>query len=222
VAVRFQEPFALYRSYLWAPGIAVAVASALDRIPPRLLVALLVPALALLAWQAQDRLRSFSSGLAVWEDAAAKLPQEPVPGGYRPLYELGREYLYAGRLNDAVDVVGRCIRLYPRLFECAFARAAIQVEMQEYEKALPSVLYAIGLRPRDGATRHHLGFILENLGCKKEALPQYRLAVEFGFGGAAYRLQAAETPGKGLLLPIRPTRQADCKALLARYPIPAK
>lgn len=222
VAVRFQEPFVLYRSYLWAPGIAVAVASGLDRFPRRLLVALLVPALALLAWQSQDRLRSFSSGLAVWEDAAAKLPQEAVPGGYRPLYELGREYLYAGRLNDAVDVVERCIRLYPRLFECAFARASIQIEMQEYEKALPSIMYAIALRPRDGATRHHLGFILENLGCKKEALPQYRLAVEFGFGGAAYRLQAAESPGKGLLPPVKPKRQADCKALLARYPIPTK
>jgi len=218
--VRFQEPFVLYRSYLWAPGIIVAVASGLDRLPPRVLVAFMVPALALLSWQAQDRLRSFSSGLAVWEDAAAKLPQEPVPGGYRPLYELGREYLYAGRLNDAVDVVERCIRLYPRLFECAFARVAIQMEMKDYEKALPSIMYAIGLRPRDGASRHHLGFILENLGCKREALPQYRLAVEFGFGGAEYRLQAAETPGKGLLLPVRPARQVDCKALLARYPIP--
>ena len=219
-AVRFQEPFVLYRSYLWAPGVIVAVAAGLDRLPPRLLVAVLVPALALLSWQAHDRLRSFSSGLALWEDAAAKLPMEPVPGGYRPLYELGREYFYAGRLNDAVDVVGRCIRLYPGLFECAFARAAIQIEMKEYEKALPSIVYALGLRPRNGVTRHHLGLILENLGCRKEALTQYRLAVEFGFTGAEFRLQAAETPGKGLIAPVRPVSQADCKALLARYPIP--
>ena len=32
--------------------------------------------------------------------------------------------------------------------------------------------------------------------------------------------RAAETPGKGLIAPVRPVRQADCKALLARYPIP--
>ncbi len=220
MAVRFQEPFVLYRSYLWAPGILVAVAAGLDRLPPRLLVALVVPALALLSWQAHDRLRTFSSGLAIWEDAAAKLPAEAVPGGYRPLYELGREYLYAGRPVDAVDVTERCIRLYPRLFDCAFARAAIQIEMKQYEKALPSIISAIALRPGDGAPRHHLGYVLENLGCRRESLAQYRIAVQLGFLPAEYRLQRAETPGKGLLAPIELPRQVDCKELLAKNPIP--
>ena len=219
-AVRFQEPFVLYRSYLWAPGLVVAVAAGLDRLPPRLLVALVVPALALLSWQAHDRLRTFSSGLAIWEDAVAKLPAEAVPGGYRPLYELGREYLYAGRPGDAVDVTERCIRLYPRLFDCAFARAAIQIEMKQYEKALPSIISAIALRPGDGASRHHLGYVLENLGCRKESLAQYRVAVRLGFLPAESRLQRVETPGKGLLAPIELPRQVDCKDLLAKNPIP--
>jgi protein O-mannosyl-transferase len=220
-AVRFQEPFVLYRSYLWAPGIVVALGALLDRVPPRLLVALLVPALAFLSWQAHDRLRTFSSGLAIWEDAAAKLPAEPVPGGYRPLYELGREYLYAGRPMDAINVTERCSRLYPRIFDCAFARAAVQIEMRQYEKALPSILYAIALRPRDGASRHHLGLILENLGCRDEARAQYRLAISLNFRGAEHRLQQDETPGKGLLAPVDlPRRQIDCKELLARNPIP--
>jgi tetratricopeptide (TPR) repeat protein len=219
-AVRFQEPFVLYRSYLWAPGIVVGVGVAMDKLPQRLLIVLLIPALALLGWQANDRLRSFSSGLAVWEDAAAKLPAEPVPGGYRPLYELGREYLYAGKSADAVDVTERCIRLYPRLFECAFARAAIQIEVKQYEKALPSINYALGLRPRDGAARHHVGWILDNLGCRKEALVQYRLSLKFGFGPAEHRLQHAESPGKGLMAPVKLPPQADCSGLLARNPIP--
>lgn len=219
-AVRFQEPFVLYRSYLWAPGLAVAVAACLERLPPRLLAVLLVPVLALLSWQAYDRLQSFSSGLAAWEDAAAKLPVEAVPGGYRPLYELGREYLYAERPVDAVDVTERCIRLYPRLFDCAFARAAIQIETKQYEKALPSIIYAIHLRPRDGLTRHHLGLVLENLGCREEAKAQYRSAVSLGYRGAEFRLQRAENPGKGLLAPIDLPRQVDCTELLARNPLP--
>jgi len=218
--VRFQEPFVLYRSYLWAPGLAVAVSAALDRLPSRLLLGLLVPALALLFWQANDRLQTFSSGLAIWEDAAAKLPVEAVPGGYRPLYELGREYLYAGRPADAVEVTERCIRLYPRLFDCAFARAAIQIEMRQYESALPSINYAIRLRPRHGAARHHLGLVLENLGCRRESLAQYRLAIELGYEPARYRLQRAESPGQGLLAPVDLPAQVDCSALLARNPIP--
>jgi tetratricopeptide (TPR) repeat protein len=219
-AVRFQEPFVLYRSYFWAPGLVVVVAAGLDRLPPRLLVALLVPALVLLFWQSRDRLQSFSSGLAIWEDAAAKLPAEAVPGGYRPLYELGREYFYAGRSPDAVDVTERCLRLYPRIFDCAFARAAIQIEMKQYEKALPSITYAIALRPRDGSARHHLGLVLENLGCREEAKAQYRVAISLHFREAEHRLQRAETPGKGLLAPTELPRQVDCKDLLAKNPIP--
>ena len=219
-AVRFQEPFVLYRSYLWAPGIAVAVAAGVDRVALRFLAVPLVAALALLSWQAHDRLQTFSSGLAIWEDAAAKLPGGAVPGGYRPLYEVGREYLYAGRPKDAVEVTERCIRQYPRLFDCAFARAAIQIEMRQYEKALPSIIYAIALRPRDGSARHHLGLVLENLGCRQESIAQYRLAIALHYREAEHRVLRAEAPGKGLLPPIELPQQVDCKDLLAKNPIP--
>src|SRR6185503_10601104 len=103
---------------------------------------------------------------------------------------------------------------------CAFARAAIQIEMQEFEKALASINYTIALRPRDGASWHHLGYILENLGCRKEGLAQYRLALRLGFTPAEYRLQQAENPGQGLLAPARLPPQADCSDLLRRNPIP--
>jgi tetratricopeptide (TPR) repeat protein len=220
-AVRFQEPFVLYRSYLWAPGIAVAVAAAADRLPPRLLLALLVPALALLSWQAHDRLRTFSSGLAVWEDAAGKLPAESVPGGYRTLYEVGREYLYAGRTMESLTVVERCIRQYPRVFDCAFARAAVQIEMKEYAQALPSMLYAMSLRPGDAASRMYLGYALENLGCRNEAVAQYRVSLAMGFRGAQHHLDRIESPGKGLLAPTaNMPEQVDCTDLLKRNPIP--
>ena len=219
-AVRLQEPFVLYRSYLWAPGLGVMVAAVLDRLPFRLLAVSLLPVLSVLSWQAHDRLRSFSSGLAIWEDAAEKLPSGPVPGGYRPLYELGREYLYAGRTADAMEANERCLRLYPRIFDCAFARAAIQIELKQYKNALPSILHAIALRPRDGASRHHLGLILENLGCREEAKGQYRAAISLHFPGAQYRLMRIETPGKGLLGPADLPKQVDCTDLLARNPIP--
>jgi protein O-mannosyl-transferase len=220
-AVRFQEPFVLYRSYLWAPGLIVAVSAALDRLSPRVVVAVLVPALLLLGWQARDRLQTFSSGLAVWEDAASKLPAEPAPGGYRTLYEVGREYLYAGRHLESLAVVERCIRQYPRVFDCAFARAAVQIEMKQYEQALSSMLYAISLRPGDAVSRMYLGFALENLGCRKEAVAQYRASLAMGFKGATHRLDRIESPGKGLLPPTgNMPEQVDCTALLRRNPIP--
>ena len=219
-AVRFQEPFVLYRSYLWAPGLAVAVASAFDRLSPRVLVALLAPALLFLVWQARDRLETFSSGLALWEDAAAKLPTVPVPGGYRTLYELGREYMYAGRPKEASDVVDRCLRDYPRVLDCAFARAAVQIQTEQYERALKSMLYVLTLRPDHAVAYHHLGYVLENLGCRKEALAQYRISLKLGYLGARYRIDSIENPGKGLLAAKKMPAEVDCSDLLRRYPIP--
>jgi tetratricopeptide (TPR) repeat protein len=134
---------------------------------------------------------------------------------------VGREYFYAGRLPDAVDVTERCIRQYPRIFDCAFARAAIQIEMKQYEKALPSIIYAISLRPRDGSARHHLGWVLENLGCRKEAMTQYRVAIGLHFREAEHRIERLENPGKGLLAPGKaPPPEVDCKDLLAKNPVP--
>ncbi|HYT46882.1 MAG TPA: tetratricopeptide repeat protein [Burkholderiales bacterium] len=215
--IRFQEPFVLYRSYLWAPGLAIAVAAALECLQPRVMLALLMPALAVLSWQANDRLQTFSSGLAVWEDAAAKLPPGAIPGGHRPLYEAGREYLYAGRVQDALQATERCMKLYPTTYDCFLARGALHIHLGQNETALPYVMKAIALRPGDGVARHHLGLILENLGCLDEAKAHYRDAVERHFPGAQHRLDRIESPGKGLLPPRQaPPPRGDCSKLLVR------
>ena len=198
--VRFADPFVLYRSYLWAPGLAIAVAAVLTRTWLQIAV---LAALPLLALQAHDRLQSFSSGLALWQDAADKLPAQPVPGGSRTLYQLGREYFYRGESDKAIAVADRCIAQYPKTYDCYFARAAIHVELEQYEKALPFIARAAELRPESGSARHLLGFALESLGREDEAKMHYRAALKLGFHGAAHRLKRLEDPGSGLLPPTR-------------------
>ncbi len=198
--VRFADPFVLYRSYLWAPGLAIALAAVLSR--TWLQVALLA-ALPLLAVQAHGRLQTFSSGLALWQDAVEKLPAQPVPGGSRTLYQLGREYFYGGQADKAIAAADRCIAQYPRTYDCYFARAAIHVELEQYETALPFIARAAELRPESGSARHLQGFALESLGRTEEAKAHYRAALKLGFHGAAQRLKRLEEPGSGLLPPTR-------------------
>jgi len=199
--VRFQEPFVLYRSYLWAPGLAIAAAALLACLPVRAAAAACAGALLLLGWQAHDRLGSLSSGLAMWEDAAAKLPSTPVPGAPRTLYQLGREYLNNGQPERAVAVVERCLRAYPRAFQCTLARAAIHVRLGEYEAAIPYLRRAMALRPDQGVAAHHLGLALQQLGCRDQARAQYEAAYKLGFVGAMHRIKALDAPGEGLLPP---------------------
>jgi tetratricopeptide (TPR) repeat protein len=213
--VRFQEPFVLYRSYLWAPGLAIAASALLARVPMKAAAAAGACALLVLSVQAHERLRSFSSGIAIWEDAAAKLPATPVPGAPRTLYQLGREYMNSGQAERAVAVIERCLREYPQAFHCPFARAAIHMRLGEYEAALPHLRRAMALRPEEGVTAHHLGLALQHLGCREEALAQYEAAYKLGFSGAAYRIKAIDAPGEGLLPPagdVPPAASFRCPA----------
>jgi len=199
LVVRFQEPFVLYRSYFWAPGLAVIIGCVFHSAHGRMWTIVSIIALGSCAWQAHDRLRTFSSGLAVWEDAAKKLPASGVPGGYRTLYEVGREYLYAGRPGDALAATDKCMSLYPKTYDCYFGRAATHVELGEYEAALPYIASSIRLKPEYGLLHRVLGFALENLGCRDQARTEYRTAIRLGDKGAQHRLDAMDSPGKGLL-----------------------
>ena len=217
--VRFQEPFVLYRSYLWAPGIMVLLACGLARLPGRVVAAAALLVLPLLFYQAHGRLTTFSSNLALWEDAAAKLPRQAVPGGSRTLYNLGREYLYRERGGEAIAVIERCLAEYPATYDCHMARASIHLHLEEYRQALPHLNRAIGLRPKSGTARHHLGVALENLGCVEEAKVQYRVASRLGFKGADHRLSRLESPGSGLLSPVKPKPRTEaCDELVPGVP----
>ncbi len=197
--IRFQEPFVLYRSYLWAPGIAMLLAALAGRLAPRAAALALLAAAPLLWLQSYDRLSTFSSGIALWEDAAAKLPAEPVPGGWRTLHSLGREYLYAGMPDKAVATAERCLAQYPGTYHCTMARAGIHAYLEEYEQAIPLIRRAMVIRPAEGWATAQLGFAMEQLGCREQARRHYQLAFEQGFIGAKYRLESLDSPGKGLL-----------------------
>jgi tetratricopeptide (TPR) repeat protein len=187
----------------------VLLACGLARAPGRATIALALLVLPLIFYQAHQRLRTFSSTLALWEDAVAKLPRQAVPGGSRTLYNLGREYLYRDRADQAIAVAERCLAEYPETYDCHMARASIHLHLGEYRQALPHLARAIFLRPESGTARHHLGVALENLGCVDEARAQYRLAANLRFLGAVHRLSRLDSPGSGLLPPVKPKPRTD-------------
>ena len=198
---RFQEPFVLYRSYLWAPGLLLALAAALSAVPRRAALAAFIFVIPVLLFQAHDRLVTFSSSLRLWEDAVAKLPEKPVPWGSRTLYNLGREYLYDGRPERAIEVTEQCMARYPNTFHCYFARGAIHLQLEEFERARPFFERALELQPKDAVTYHHLGVVLENLGRLPEAKALYRRSSALGFKGGDHQLSRLEHPGSGLVPP---------------------
>jgi hypothetical protein len=196
-AVRFQEPFVLYRSYLWGPGYVCLAVTALAYLPRRGVLVAGLLACAALAYGAHDRLVTFSQPVLLWEDAVAKLPDRPVPWGSRTFYQAGREYLYADRPEKAISVTERCAALYPKAVHCIYARGAIHLHLEQYELARQYMLRAIELDPKRGIMHHRLGLALEGLGRIDEAKDAFRRSSELGYGGGRIELERLETPGSG-------------------------
>lgn len=191
-AVRFQEPFVLYRSYLWGPGAACIAVAALTRLPRRVAMVAGLLACALLAHAAHDRLVTFSHPLRLWQDAEAKLPGQPVPWGSRVLYQVGREYLYDGQPDKALAVAERCASQYPATVHCVYMRGAIHLHQQQFELALRHFQRALELQPGAAYLHHRLGLALEGLERLDEARAAYGRAVELGHGGARLELRRLE------------------------------
>ncbi len=105
--VWIQDPFVLYRSYLWAiavPGVIYLIAS---RISQRALLSVALLVVIVFLWQTTDRIASLRTELTVWSDAVAKLPPEVVTGKSRAYLNRGQAFQIAGQ--DA-----RALRDYQR------------------------------------------------------------------------------------------------------------
>ncbi len=90
-----QDPFVLYRGYLWAIGIPGLVFFLFHGVSGRLLWVMGVGLAVLFAWQALDRVDSFASRERVWSDAIAKLPDDPR--------SVGRWFAYLNRGDFYLD-----------------------------------------------------------------------------------------------------------------------
>lgn len=88
-----QDPFVLYRSYLWAIGVPGIVFILVHGPSPRVLMAIGLVAGCLLAWQAMERVISMSSPERVYTDAIEKLPDDPrAVGRWFPYLNRGNAY----------------------------------------------------------------------------------------------------------------------------------
>jgi len=94
--VWLQDPFVLYRSYLWAIGLPGLIAVTLSGRPPRVLIAAAGGVALALGALTLDRLATFRSDFALWDDAVEKtslFSQANAVGHGRPFLNRGTHYL---------------------------------------------------------------------------------------------------------------------------------
>jgi tetratricopeptide (TPR) repeat protein len=162
--VRFQEPVVLYRSYLWGPGFLLAAAGLVNLLPARWAVVLGLIAVLTLGPIAWGRLATFSNELALWEEAAAKLPQPTASGAIRIHYNRGIYRQRAGRIQGALEDFDWVIQQDPSQFYGYWARSLVYLSQENWLDAIADLEAVIRLNPDFGDAYFQLALILKRMG----------------------------------------------------------
>ena len=187
-SIRFQEPYVLYRSYLWSIGYCSLFAALLSLLPVRLATALTVLVILLLFYQASGRLASMSSARALWEDAGSKLEKTEVAGASRILFNRGGERFKAGDMPGAMSDINQAIYLGPVNGDYRIARAVALLKQGQPYRALADVEVAQLLLPGNSNVLFTRYRVLNALGRTAEAEESLASAARLGHYGAKYEL----------------------------------
>ena len=171
-----QDPFVLYRSYLWAIGVPGIVFVALHGTPPRVLLPIALVIGALMVWQASDRVGSLSTPVTAWTDAIRKLPDNPQSvGRFVPYLNRGAAYTEANQFGQALKDYQRASTLGD-MGNGAFSAGSLLALSGQH----PLALSAFAEAEKQGYNAYNLpfqrGLSLLALGRNDEAYRQFQAA----------------------------------------------
>ncbi|MBI4195971.1 MAG: tetratricopeptide repeat protein [Betaproteobacteria bacterium] len=146
--VRIQEPFVLYRSYLWMSGLPAILPALLSRFPARWSV--VAPGMLCIALilSMQNRLDTFSSAAELWDDVVRKNTALDAPFVERGYHNLGFAYLQSGRLSEALKDFDKAIEINVRDADAYMGRGTLLSRAGNHDKGLKDLDRAIEIDPR--------------------------------------------------------------------------
>ncbi len=146
--VRFQEPFVLYRSYLWMALLFAILPAVLWRVSPRWRHAIVAVACVGLVAAALDRLGTFSSDLRLWDDVVRKNGDSQAHLVERGYVNRGMARFDLGQREAALGDFERAIALNGRYPDAWLGRASVHLSAGRPEQALADLDRALALDDR--------------------------------------------------------------------------
>ncbi len=175
-----QDPFVLYRSYLWALTMPGLVALPLVGLKRGVLYAVGVTLAGLFAVLAFERLLSLRDARTAWADAAAKVDLKAPPnavGRWRPFLNLGADYLEKGQYETALRHFEQAEALGEPLGSARFSIGVTQQQLRRHERALEEFARAEAKGFTEAALYYHRGESQFALGRFAEARASFAAAM---------------------------------------------
>ena len=188
LVARIQEPFVLYRAYLWMVPLFVLIPAVSSKLPNVLFWSIVLTAALAFGLAANDRLKTFSSGYALWDDAVRKLPSERAMGSARTYsnrcaWNLRREAWQEG-INDCTQALG----VNPSHKEAYRNRAWANRKLGNYAAALHDANTLVNLYPKDPTTYIVRGRVYSEMGNVDLAIKDFKYGCDQGSAGACVAL----------------------------------
>lgn len=175
---RIQEPFVLYRSYLWMSGLPITLFGFMDSLPRRFILAFLggfCLVLTVLAWH---RLDTFSSDLKLWSDAVDKYDGDNLPYAERAFNNRGMAYFNLSEFQKAQEDFKKAATINPKYAEAHANIGAANFLQKNFQEALQSYNTAINLKPDYVKYRINRSTLLLQMGQYGEALKDCEYALQ--------------------------------------------
>jgi tetratricopeptide (TPR) repeat protein len=176
VTVWLQDPFVLYRSYLWALAVPGLVALLLIGWSPRVIYPIGLVVAVLFAGLAFERTQTFRNELTLWSDAVDKINLQASPnavGRWRPFVNRGAYYLEREMPDYALNDFARAEALGEIYGSARFNMGVSQQLMKKHEDALASFAKAETLGFTEPVLYYHRGESESALGRYRPALESY-------------------------------------------------
>lgn len=148
--IRVQEPFVLYRSYLWMPGLALLPPLLLTQWPMKILRYALGALVLALAALAVNQLWTFADGYRMWKQAEQALPNGTIAGADRIYFNLAKAEEGRGMAEAALADFQRSVALSPQYAPTHFELGWLHLRMHNLQAALQQFDHAIALDPQLG------------------------------------------------------------------------
>ncbi len=189
--IRVQEPFVLYRSYLWAPGLTLLIPLLVLKLPGRRTVLMLGMTILFLLPLAWNRLWVFSDNHRLWNDAAMLLPDEQVAGEERILYNRAYYSAIAHKWSDAVVDYEKVIVRYPDISIVQHDLGMAYANLGRYQEAIEHIDLAIKLAPEYAKAYYDKGFALKMMHQNDLAMQQMVKSCELKYAMACLIVKMA-------------------------------
>ncbi len=184
-AIRVQEIFVLYRTYLWLPGFMLLLPLLVSSWPDKkimltgaLTAMLLVP----LAW---NRLWVFADNYRLWEDAVQLLHGEDRLGAQRIYYNHGYfGVLKNGDWGSAIEDYKKSIQISSAFPKVKMALAGAYANVGRNQEALAVYEQAIADDPKDAEAYYGKAIFLKKMRDDKGAFMNMQKSCDLGNGMA--------------------------------------